>query len=290
MQRFSAFMPAALVSILFAGSNIAARIISTTCLSTSLIIMIRMGLVLLCLGAFMRWKPFKNLARHHTASLIFAGICNLAINLGVFYALKYTSLTNFAMISATNPVLTTILSALIYHTKLKPKYIFAVILSLLGVVAVVLGKNSANLVALNIGDLIAFGVAISWAVYAIIVRHISKVLHAKHVNFGTALVTFGLIFAFSLFNGLDITLLSQLKFTEICAFGYLGAVGTALAYTLFAFSVSEIGPSLTALIAFSMTPLYTAALAYLFLGEIVTLWQLFGGILIMISVGLAVSD
>ena len=39
-----------------------------------------------------------------------------------------------------------------------------------------------------------------------------------------------------------------------------------------------------------MTPLYTALLAYVFLGEIVTIWQLFGGILIMISVGLAVSD
>jgi drug/metabolite transporter (DMT)-like permease len=290
MQRFSAFLPAALVSIIFAGSNIAARVISNTTLSTSLIIMIRMGLVLLCLGAFMRWKPFRNLARHHTVSLILAGVCNLAINLGVFYSLKYTSLTNFAMISAINPVLTMLLSALIYRTKLKPKYIFAVILSLIGVMTVVLGKSGASLVALNIGDLIAVTVAISWAVYAIVVRHISKVLHAKHVNFGTALIAFGLIFSFSLFNGLDITLLSQLNFTEICAFGYLGAIGTALAYTLFAFSVKEIGPSLTALIAFSMTPLYTALLAYLFLGEIVTVWQLVGGLLIMISVGLAVSD
>ena len=290
MQRFSAFMPAALVSIIFAGSNIAARIISTTCLSTSLIIMIRMGLVLLCLGAFVRWKPFRQLARKHTASLILAGVCNLAINLGVFYALKYTSLTNFAMISATNPVLTTLLAALIYRTKLKPKYIAAVLLSLLGVVAVVLGNSSASLVSLNIGDLIAGTVALSWAVYAIVVRHISKVLHAKHVNFGTALIAFGLVFAFSLFAGLDVTLVSQLSFSEICAFGYLGAIGTALAYTLFAYSVKEIGPSLTALIAFSMTPLYTALLAYVFLGEIITVWQLVGGVLIMISVGLAVSD
>src|SRR3990167_763914 len=288
MLKLRAYLPALGVSLLFAGSNIAARIITDSCLTATTIILIRMGLVILALGVFVRWRPFRQLAQHHLWSLLAAGGCNVVMNLGVFQALRYTSLTNFSIISATNPVLTALLTTLIYRTPWRWSTLAALGLSLLGVLIVVLGRADASLTALNRGDLIALGVAGIWAIYALIVRHISAVLEPHHVNFGTAVIAFGAVFSFSLLTGLDATLLAKLTWPELCAFGYLGLLGTALAYTLFTYSVRQVGPNLTALLAFSMTPLYTALLAWLLLGEALSWWQLAGGLLIVTAVGLAV--
>lgn len=285
-----AYWPALGVSLLFAGSNIAARVVTDSGLTAPTIILIRLGLVLLGLGVFVRWQPFRQLAQHHRWSLLAAGGCNLLINVGVFQALKYTSLTNFAIISATSPVLTTLLATLVYHTPWRASELIALLLSLLGVLTVVLGGNGAHLTALNRGDLIALAVAVTWAMYALVVRHISAVLRPHHVNFGTAVIAFGAVFSFTLVTGLDATLLTKLTWPELWAFGYLGLLGTALAYTLFAYSVQQVGPGLTALLAFSMTPLYTAFLAWLLLGEALSLWQLAGGLLIVAAVALAVRD
>ena len=62
---------------------------------------------------------------------------------------------------------------------------------------------------------------------------------------------------------------------------YVGCMATAFGIVLYSNSVKNLGVPLTSLIVFSAQPIFISGLAYIFLGECLTVWQIAGGICVI---------
>lgn len=108
---------------------------------------------------------------------VLMGISGVLINnLCFFYAIKFTSLTNIAIIFATSPLITTILAAVFLGERLTLRRACGIILALSGAVCL-LCKGDLSLLAnlsLNKGDLMEFCASFCCSVMTVLGKKITK--------------------------------------------------------------------------------------------------------------------
>jgi drug/metabolite transporter (DMT)-like permease len=125
------------------------------------------------------------------------------------------------------------------------RYILAgSILSLAGVALVVFNGNF--ILKLNpLGDLLTFGAAFSWAVYSILIRHISgryNVLFITRKLFLYGLLTLSPYFLFQPFGAP----LKTLLIPEVAAnLLFLGVIASSLCYVMWSVAIKNLGPITT---------------------------------------------
>lgn len=213
--------------------------------------------------------------------LLLAGVTG-----GSFYfltentALDITLANNVSFIVCTAPLLTTILSLLIYKKeKASVRLIAGSLLSLAGV-AMVVYNGSFVLKLSPLGDFLTFLAALSWAFYSLVIRKLSGRYQTTFITrkvFFYGLLTILPVF---LFRPLSLDTATLLHPVVLCNLFFLGVLASLVCFAVWNVVLDKLG-TLRASNYIYLNPLFTLAGSALFLDEPLTLMALLGAALIL---------
>ncbi|MCD6048358.1 MAG: EamA/RhaT family transporter [Gammaproteobacteria bacterium] len=286
MARVLAFILAGLSALFWAGNMIAGKLIVSFVapLPAAAVRFIIASILLVLILVFFE-KNYWPVIKKNLGVYALLGLIGIAgFNYFLFLGLKYTSAVNGALIMATNPIVTLLLSALILKEKIKSYQKIGIIFSLAGVVIVITHASIDMLIHLHIsiGDAIILAGNICWALYS--------VLSKRFVQGGTAIINtstsiiIGTLILLILCNTNfpSPVALQALPWHVNAGFLYMAVFGTVLAFLFWNYSVHHLGASNTA-IFMNLMPVFTMLLS-LALGTPVSLLQVLGGALVILGV------
>ncbi|HJO92011.1 MAG TPA: DMT family transporter [Victivallales bacterium] len=195
-------------------------------------------------------------------------------------ALKYTSASNAAFITALFIVFVPILRFIHYKSKITLKFYTAVLIAFAGIYFISFGFDKPTHV--NRGDLLALISAFCYAYYTVSLEKISKEFHESTIIFFS--------FAFIAFIALIINIISTESYNivmfenpfVILNFLALVILGGIIPYMLMA-KGQKFVPSNIASLVYNFEPLFATMLACIFLKETVTIPKIIGGSAIFIA-------
>ncbi|MGO8916471.1 MAG: DMT family transporter [Stellaceae bacterium] len=224
-----------------------------------------------------RWRFLLSLG------LLGLTICN---SLG-YLGLQWTTAINAGLLNSAGPMLTLIAAFILHRERAAPLQIAGVAVSLLGVLAIVLRGDPAALLHLEIngGDAaILTGVA-TWSVYTVLLRRAPREL--------SPVALLAVLFAIGSVTVLPLHLAeSALGYPlprsgdALAGYLYVGLFPAVIAFFGWNRGVAALGAARASLFAHLM-PLFSAALAYAFLGEHIAPYHLAGAALIFLGIFLA---
>jgi drug/metabolite transporter (DMT)-like permease len=203
-------------------------------------------------------------------------------------ALANTLPTNAALILATPPVFIALIGALFKLEKLTWLAWLGILLSFGGITLVILGnapaETSGSAANPLLGDLLALGAAIMWALYTLLAapvlkRHPPIKLTALSVAVGTVPLA---VLATPAFLTTD---WSSVGFTAWLGVLYCGALAIALGYIMWNRAVQQVGAARTAVYS-NLTPVLVALIAWLVRGDPLTVYHVIGAIIILTGITL----
>lgn len=215
--------------------------------------------------------------RRNLSLLLLATIVLFANQIAFVYALKLTTATTVALILGTTPIFTALTSSIVGFERLSTRFWLAAVASFGGVALVALGSDGSFSADLA-GDLLAIGLAATWAVYSVAIAPLMRTYSPYRIS---AVV----LLAMSL--PLVLASAPQLGRQDYGAPGGLVWLGLAFAIVgplvltnvLWFKAIDRVGPSRAALFA-NLQPFVAAVFALLLLSEHMTRVQVAGGFLI----------
>jgi drug/metabolite transporter (DMT)-like permease len=196
----------------------------------------------------------------------------------LYYALRFTTATNAALINGTGPLVTAALAAVLLRERLRPGQIAGAAMSLGGVALVIGGNGKAA--GINRGDAIMLVAVALWGLYSILARVVMR----RRSNLSAT--------AFATWLALPLLLLlaafewrtSAPALTPSGALGvlYIGVFAAFFAVILWNEGVRQTGPS-GAMAFYNMLPVFGALLGALFLGERLSALQGAGAALVVLG-------
>ena len=224
-------------------------------------------------------KTTYDISKEDTIRLIFLGAAGYGLLSSLYFfgiSLIPASLSGFLLYSY--PAIVTLLAFLGQEEPLYRENFISLIVAIIGL-AMVLGPVFTTINLLGVGSILAAAF-----VYAIYILASNRVL--KRVNWlpGSTVVTISAAFFFLITGSFRGNLhLNQIS-TEIMLSGIgLAIFSTIVAVAGFYLGISLIGPSRASIVS-SVEPLVTVVLSALFFAERLTFTQLFGGLLIILSI------
>ena len=220
--------------------------------------------------------------------LLLLGLLGLTIcnSLG-YLGLQWTTAVNAALINSAGPMLTLAAAFLFYRERVQPMQFTGMLVSLAGVLVILLRGDIGSLLhlAVNRGDLaILVGVG-TWSIYTVLLRHCPRELSPLALL--AVLFFIGGITVLPL-HLIESTLGNPLPETPAAFMGYayVGLFPAVIAFFGWNRGVQVLGANRASLFSHLM-PLFSAALAYCFLGERIFDFHLVGGLLIFSGIFLA---
>jgi drug/metabolite transporter (DMT)-like permease len=201
-----------------------------------------------------------------------------------FVGLKYISAGIERLILFTYPTMVLLMSSVIFKEKIKPVQWLAVMVTYAGLAIAFLGESglSSNQNSEFLwGSLLIFLCAITYASYIVgSGRMIPQVGATKFNSYAMSFACAGVLLHFFLFGSTSLLRLPIIVY----AYSFLMAVfSTVIPSYLIAIAIKRIGPDNSAIVN-SVGPVSTIFLAYIFLDESVSVWQLIGTGLILTGV------
>jgi drug/metabolite transporter (DMT)-like permease len=205
----------------------------------------------------------------------------------VYIGAATTSATNIGLIYAGVPVLVMLLSAAVFHERLGAAQSAGAALALAGVLAIIVRGDARILFALEftVGDLWTLTAAACWAVYSVLMRYrpsrLDPFLRLTAVTLAGVLLLAPLTLAETALEGAP-----PLAWRSLAAALIVGLLPGFGAYQAYSWLLREIGAARTSLVLY-LTPVYTALLSWLLLGEAIHGYHLAGATLVLGGVWLA---
>ncbi len=226
-------------------------------------------------------KPNWKLVSKAWLPLVSMGLLGIfGYNMVLYSALKYTSSTNAALVSALNPAVIVLFSVFMLREKITRLQTSGIVLSLLGTLVVITQGNLSQIFykEYNKGDLLMLAAVVIWTLYSIIGRRLTTIppITATAVS---ALFATIIIAPFAIAQGIDLTRISPLAVTGIL---YLAIFPSVFSFVFWNISVQAIGIS-QAGIFLNLIPVFTAIISGI-LGERISGTQVLGGLLVFMGV------
>lgn len=232
-----------------------------------------------------QWPLF----RRHWRFLLVVGAASVgAYNTLLYLAAHHTSSHHLALISSTAPIWTLLLAGIFGVERLSRYKIGGAVFAFVGAFVIVTHGEWERLSAVewNTGDRLVLLAAWIWAGYCVVLHYKPKDMH--QLAFLTAIFVTGLgcIAPFYLWEALT---QHPTPFTAEAwaAYAYVGVASSVLAWFAWNSAVHEIGPVKAGLVYY-MLPVFSGALAVLFLDESPALYHAAGFALIF--AGILVSN
>lgn len=248
---------------------------------------LRLILGALVLGIFIALRKGVQFTRKQFRDSFLVGIVGYGISLGFqFVGTKLSTASNGALVTSATPAFVLLFAPFLLNERSTPRKILALVISSLGVLAVIDPRNADFSSSLFMGNLSLIAAALTWALYSVLVRRVTQ--NADLLISSTIMLTAGipssLLFGFFEIDQLGIGAITPGIVGGIL---FLGVISTALAMFLWNFAFAEL-PAAVASLTFFAQPVVGTLLGWFFLGETITPLFLLGGILI--GAGLVISS
>ena len=253
--------------------------------------------------AFLRWclvwiilLPFtykeilklKNQIKGNLSLFLILGSTSVCIFTSFTYnALNYTQVINASLFNTAIPVTIILVCFLLKIEKTNIFQISGLVISVLGILAIITKLDLNILLTLNFnkGDLFMVGAIIAWGIYSAYLR--KRTFEVSLLALVHIICTFGLIFLLPLFI-LDMT---QGKIIEMSSnffyiLAYVAIFPSIGSYYCWAGAVSIIGPNRSG-IFLSLIPLFSTFMAMFFFDEQFRYFHTIGSILVIIGLFLS---
>jgi drug/metabolite transporter (DMT)-like permease len=246
----------------------------------------RLVLGILALGAVIAFRPRVAFTKKQFWQIFLVGFVGYGVSLGFqFVGTKLSTASNGSLVTSATPAFVLLFAPLLLGEKATTRGLVALAISTLGVVAVIDPRNAELSPALFWGNLSLLAAALTWALYSVLVRKVSR---AGDLLTSSAIMLAGGIPSSLLFGFWEIHSqgLGEITLGVVGGILFLGIVSTALAMFLWNYAFAEL-PAAAASLTFFAQPVVGTILGALFLREIITPLFLVGGLLI--GVGLVVA-
>jgi drug/metabolite transporter (DMT)-like permease len=199
--------------------------------------------------------------------------------------LKYTTAVNTGWIIGTAPVFISILSRIFLKERLGAKKIAGIGVALFGLMLLISKGSLAELSFLSsFGDLLVLASCVTWGFYTVVNRKISLTYSAVMSVFYLFVFMAVVALPFNM-NAGTLHSVGNLSITGWGSVVFLGVFCSAIGYLLWAKSLAEIR-TVNAAAFLYLEPFVTILGAWVFLGEPVTGFMFFSGMIIMAGVAL----
>jgi len=219
-----------------------------------------------------------------TPLVIVQGILLTMGSLFYFYSLKYLSAGITTVIFFLYPVLVSCLSIPIYHEKIRPRLLLALPLAIAGIIMVSGINGNLNSLPYQ-GVVLALLACLSYSIYGLIGQ---KTVAKTDPLSMTATLSLVAVIMIACFSNRELQFLLHLSMNQILVGLIMAVLNTLLAVLFFLKGIKKIGAARAALISTAEPPL-CLLMAFLILGETLTLLQLVGSLLVFASMLLAVK-
>lgn len=271
-------------SLLFAGSFIAAKYTTYDLgpLTTSLLRYI-VALLFLSLLVIFKKKDSLKIEIKDVPMLLILGLSGIVgYHYFFFTALRYTEVANTAIINAFSPIVTALMAAIFLKERLTLKNYAGVIAAVTGVLILLTKGDIDNLIGLkiNMGDGLMLLSVLSWVVYALFIKSLSKKYAGFTLTFYATLAGVVLLFVIALKEDY-IHQTSNISLTSLCSVIYMGIFASGIGYLLYNLSIANIGPTKTSGFVYSCVPVFVAVLSFIFFNQPVTFVMILSILLII---------
>jgi len=203
-----------------------------------------------------------------------------------YWGLQFTEALNALLIQSSGPLFIALWTLILFGVKLTWGQLAGIVLSLLGVLAIILRGDFTALAAIhfNIGDLMMTGALVAFGLYSALMLRRPVTHQLSLICFTTACGAL-LLLPLSIWeyaNGVT------LKFDAITllTLGYVIIFPSTLAYLFFNRGIATIGPNRAAPF-FHLVPVFGSVMAIVLLGEQPQLFHLVGYIMVFAGVVIA---
>jgi drug/metabolite transporter (DMT)-like permease len=217
------------------------------------------------------------------------GFVGYGISLGFqFVGTKLSTASNGSLVTSATPAFVLIFAPFLLGERTTPRGIIALIVSTLGVAAVIDPRNAELSPTLFWGNMSLLAAALTWALYSVLVRKVSK---SGDLLTSSAIMLLGGLPSSLLFGMWEVQTQGFGKITIGIIFGllFLGIVSTAIAMFLWNYAFAEL-PAAVASLTFFAQPVVGTLLGWFFLAEKITPLFLAGGLLIGLGILIATGE
>ena len=241
---------------------------------------LRWLIAVICLLPLVWWKEKKLLPpKKAILPLFLMGLTGVVLfNLLQFLALEHTTATNVGLISTLNMLSIAVCSFIFLKEKMNGLQIISMILSLFGVILVLSKGKIDYLLSLNFnrGDLWMIAAVCVWGIYTICSKWAMTKTSALMSTLYSAI--FGLIVLLPL--SVPNFTVTNINPSFVISILYTGVLSTVVCMLLWNICVQNVG-STTSGVFLNFNPIFTAILAFIFLGEQLTWIQGIGSIIVI---------
>uniref|UniRef100_A0A832G7S8 DMT family transporter n=1 Tax=Ignavibacterium album TaxID=591197 RepID=A0A832G7S8_9BACT len=240
---------------------------------------LRLVIGALVLGVVVVATRTSRLERGQTLKLLAVGVIGYGLSLGLqFVGTKLSTASNGALVTSATPAFVLLFAPLVLQEKSTPRGVLALVVATLGVVAVIDPRHVDLSSALFIGNLCLVGAAVTWALYSVLVRRVSRSTPVLLAS--TVMLLGGLPVSVPLAVGeVSASAIGPISPGVVGGVLFLGVIATAAAMFLWNYAFAHL-PAATASLTFFAQPVVGTLLGWLFLGELITPTFLLGGALI----------
>jgi len=214
------------------------------------------------------------------------GFVGYGISLGFqFVGTKLSTASNGSLVTSATPAFVLIFAPFLLGEKPTTRRIIALVLSTLGVLAVIDPRTAELSPSLFGGNMSLLAAALTWALYSVLVRKVSQ---TQDLLTSSTIMLLGGIPSSLAFTIWEINTQGVGEIT-LGIFGgllFLGIISTAIAMFLWNYAFAEL-PAAVASLTFFAQPVVGTLLGWFFLSEQITSLFILGGVLIGIGIIIA---
>lgn len=205
-------------------------------------------------------------------------------NLCFFYGLHYINASRASLIVALNPAVIGLASSLLFKEQLGRARIIGIALCVGGAATVIVSRNPQLLQGApshGLGDLLILGCVLGWGIYSLYSRELNASLGPLQTVTWSVLLGAAMLAAATAFmGGFSLQAVSRIDLPQALSLGYLGVLGSALAYIGYYDGIRRIGATRSG-VFIALNPLTAVICGALLLGEPLSAPMLIGGAVIL---------
>ncbi len=246
----------------------------------------------LLLGGLVLWLVLARrgglrVSRRQFWQVFGVGAIGYGISLGFqFVGTKLSTAANGSLVTSATPAFILLFAALILGEKITLRRLLALLLATLGVLAVVDPRSARIDPELFLGNLSLIAAALTWALYSVLIRLVTRQLDVLSVSLIAFLGGLPIVVPASAWE-ISVEPLGAITAGIIGGVLFLGIICTALAMALWNNAFAQLDAGLASLTFFAQ-PVVGSLLGWLFLDDPITPLFLLGGLLI--AVGLVIAS
>jgi len=226
-------------------------------------------------------RQYRSLLFRHWRLILILAITGIAaFHICVYQALQTTTATNALLFLSISPIMIVIGSRLVFQEPILLRQVTGIVISLLGVVALLTHGEPKKLFTLqfNVGDLWMLISVLLWSIYSVILKQ--KPVELPQVALLSSTIFIGVLVMLPLYLATKSEGFG-LEFSYSTAGGllYIGIFASVVSYFCWNYGVIRIGPNKAGTFL-HLIPLFGIVLSVIFLGETIQFYHLLGAMLI----------